>query len=217
MTEEDVDRVKSSDPSHMTLLVQAGSNSETYMVDPGFSFGPAPLKDLEIVLGAAPPEKHRLMRAAPPNSSIDIEADEEGKRIAEEWRFQVNVDEHRKPLPQGSWRTLYAFNQSEFFLRDFEVFSFFVAHRPGTIFGDRVNAVRWEAYGGGNEHYLARLVLTKDGKVMWYGGEDVKILKECRSETDRVLALRGYFGIRMDEGAEKHLRSELRLVPLESS
>jgi len=214
--EEQVDRVEFSDPSHMVLLLHL--DSETYMLDVGFGLGPArpmPLKDLEAVLGAAPPEKHRLMKAAPPNSSIDTEADKAGECIAEEWRLQVNTDIHRKPLPKDSWRTLYAFGRSEFFLRDFEAFSFFVAHRPGTIFWDRVNAVRWEAYGEGEN--FARVVLTKDGKVMWYGGEDAKTLKECRSETDRIVALREYFGIRVDDGAEKYLRSEVRLVSLELS
>ncbi|KAG9011252.1 N-terminal acetyltransferase [Tulasnella sp. JGI-2019a] len=204
------------EPTHMVLFVQIPPKDppsiplETYVVDVGFGIGPARpilLKEYEIVQGAAPPEKHRLIKAPIPNSSLD-EDDDESKQIAENWRVQVNLDEQGKPLPEGTWRSIYAFGMKEFFLRDFEALAFLVAHRPGGLFWEGVNVTRWEAFG--NEGALARVVMSKKGKVMWYGDEK-RTLMEFRSEADRMRALRENFGIHVDEGSEKYLRPGVQL------
>lgn len=94
---------------HMVLLVQIPGDppGETYLVDVGFGLGlvrPIRLRENEEVDGLASPERHRLVRASHPESSL-----EPSDPFALEWRLQTNLTRKWEPLSAGSWRTLYQF------------------------------------------------------------------------------------------------------------
>jgi hypothetical protein len=64
-----------SNVAHLVILVQPIADSnETYLVDVGFGSAslarPIVLSDTAEVMGAAPPEKHRLTRRPHPTSSL---------------------------------------------------------------------------------------------------------------------------------------------------
>ncbi|KAG8870952.1 N-terminal acetyltransferase [Tulasnella sp. 331] len=207
-----------SQPRHIVLFVQipradGSPPQETYVVDVGVNLmGPARpmlLREGEVILGAAPPEKHRLIKAPMPYSSLE-ETDEESRAVADNWMYQVNLDTRGKLLPEGRWRIMFAFGGEEYSVRDFEAFSFVVLYKPGGILNDRIMASRWEPYGDG---LFARLVLSKRHRVMWYGGEEVRTLKELHNEQDRIDALREYFGISIEEGGERYLRDIFMIGP----
>lgn len=207
-----------SQPRHIVIFVQIPQADgtppqETYVVDVGVNLmGPARpmlLREDEVIMGAAPPEKHRLIKAPMPHSSLD-ETDPESRAVADSWMFQVNLDGRGKPLPEGTWRIMFAFGMQEYSVRDFEAFSFVVMYKPKGILNDRIMASRWEPYGDG---LFARMVLSKRHKVIWYGGQEVRTLKELYNEQDRIDALREYFGIIIEEGGEIYLRDIFSIGP----
>lgn len=216
----DVEIIDFGSLSHMVLFVQIPDppNSpstaipQTYLVDLGFGLGgpvkPLLLKEDETISGSVPIEKHRLTKAPFPHSSLDS-SDEQTKSIAEDWVVQSNLDAHGNVLSEGRWRTLYQFGTMEFFLRDFEALSFVVAHRPRGLFWDRILAVASVPEGDGGS--MARLVLSEDGRVMQYGTDGPKVLRELKSERDRIDALKECFGIHIDEGGEEFVRPVLKL------
>ncbi|KAG9013187.1 N-terminal acetyltransferase [Tulasnella sp. JGI-2019a] len=209
-----------SQPRHIVLFVQIPRTDgtppqETYIVDVGVNLmGPARpilLKEGEVVMGAAPPEKHRLIKGPMPNSSLD-ETDAESRDVAENWMYQVNLDTRGKPLEEGSWRIMFAFSMEEYSVRDFEAFSFVVTYKPGGILNDRIMASRWTPIEG-DGGLFARIVLSKRDRVMWYGGEEVRTLKELHCAEDRIEALRKYFGITIERGGESYLRDIFKFGP----
>ncbi|THH18820.1 hypothetical protein EW146_g2217, partial [Bondarzewia mesenterica] len=134
--------------SHLVLFVQPYPHSnETYIVDLGFG-GSGPLRPIlfsdgeehpeDVVWGSLPPERHRIVRAAYPSSSIETS---EGSGIAplRDWHMQVT----HTPLSavRAEWTTLYTFSEAEFFQTDINAASFEVSARP-SIFQANVICMR---------------------------------------------------------------------------
>ncbi len=106
---------------------QDGGEDQLYLVDVGFGgvFGmsglvrPIPIVPDITHSGSAPPEEHRLTISPHPSSSSTGHGDY--------WMLQARCG-------RPDWKTLYLFHLTEFFLEDFEDFSYVVAHRePGVM------------------------------------------------------------------------------------
>lgn len=197
----------------MVLLVQipsdplpcqsTTSHPPTYVVDAGFGLGvarPILLKENHVALGAALPEQNRLIRAAHPDSSLD-ETDPESKTLAARWFMQINLDNHGKVLPDGTWRTLYEFGEQEFFKEDLEALSFVVARREGGLFWDNVLAVIHTPL---SVDTLGRKVMGRK-KVTLREGNVYKVLREFKSEDDRIEALGDDFFIQV-HGTDQYIK-----------
>lgn len=204
--------------SHMVLFVQIPPNSQqapsttsrppTYIVDVGFGGGivrPILLEENHVALGASLPEQHRVTRASLPCSSLD-ETDPESKALAARWFMQVNLDRQGKVLPDGTWRTLYEFGEQEFFREDFEALSFVIWSTQHGLFWDNVLAV---IYTHLDEDTVGRKVMGRN-KVTLREGSGYKILRELKTEADRIDALREEFFIQT-EGFHKYVK-KLALV-----
>lgn len=196
--------------THMVLFVQFAptdsfSEAETYIVDVGYGLGiarPLLLKENNVVMGAALPEMHRLVKALHPESSFENSAKEQ-----EDWWLQVNLNDRGGVLPDGQWRTLYQFAEKELFLNDFAAMSFCVAQRGIGLFHSNIIAVMFTPWG---EDTLGRKVLSKK-KVSLREGTGFKVLRDMKTEQDRITALREEFNIHIDEGAGRFVRPGVTL------
>ncbi|KAK0469337.1 cysteine proteinase [Desarmillaria tabescens] len=208
-------RVNESSPrklgplSHMILLVQP--DSETHfqpvcLVDVGFGgtclTRPIYLRDCAIVMGATSSEKHRLIRAPHPSSSMD------SQDSALLWHLQIS----RSGKSESSWKTLYAFSESESFPEDFMRASVYISQIPSeSIFWKNLICVRYFVVDGEEQRRLGLESRAKDvhlGKYILFGNEIRRSVGSCqqvlqtfRSEEDRIQALRDYFGFDIDDKA----------------
>ncbi|KAA1476263.1 cysteine proteinase [Dentipellis sp. KUC8613] len=239
--------------SHLLLLVQPHADSNiTYAVDVGFG-GTGPLRPILLadgrggrrqhvdvdngvtqggwVWGTFPPERHRLVRAAYPASSLGaLSADSTAP--LRDWHMQVSHDPARAEAEaEAGWMTLYTFAEAEFFQRDIEVASYAVCRLPGTVLSDSVVAIRRFAVRGEDARGL--LVVREDdggaagvqaldaadaadAALPWVGKwtlEDRRGVKRVggakleevglASELERVRMLREVFGISVADGDVK--------------
>ncbi|KAK0194206.1 cysteine proteinase [Armillaria mellea] len=187
--------------SHMFLLVQP--DSETHfqpvcLVDVGFGgtclTRPIYLRDGAVVETSS--EKHRLIRAPHPSSSLD------SLDSALLWHLQVS----QTGKTESVWKTLYAFSESESFPEDFMRASAYISQMPSeSIFWKNVVCVKYFVVDGEERRRLGLDASTKDvhlGKYILFGSEirrsvggRQQILQIFRTEEDRIRALRDYLGI----------------------
>ncbi|KAK0205183.1 hypothetical protein DFS33DRAFT_1274130 [Desarmillaria ectypa] len=194
--------------SHMILLVQP--DSETHfqpvcLVDVGFGGAcltrPIYLRDGAVVMGATPSEKHRLIRAPHPSSSLNsVDADS-----ALLWYLQIS----RSGKTESAWKTLYAFSESESFPEDFMRASVYISQMPSeSIFWKNLMCVKYFVVDEEEQRRLGLESSAKDvhlGKYILFGSEirrsvggRQQVLQIFRSEGDRIQALRDYFGFDID-------------------
>ncbi|KAK0223648.1 cysteine proteinase [Armillaria fumosa] len=190
--------------SHMFLLVQP--DSETHfqpvcLVDVGFGgtclTRPIYLRDGAVVETSS--EKHRLIRAPHPSSSLD------GLDSALLWHLQIS----RTGKTEPAWKTLYAFSESESFPEDFMRASAYISQVPSeSIFWKNVMCVKYFIVDGEEQRGLGLEANTNDvhlGRYILFGSEISRsvggrqqILQIFRTEEDRIWALRDYFGFDID-------------------
>jgi len=93
------------------------------------------------VWGTYPPERHRLVRGALPDSSLETHAGS-GRAPVRDWHLQVshasarpsNVSDTSASAEKSEWTTLYSFAEAEFFQADIDAASFAVSRMPGSFF-----------------------------------------------------------------------------------
>jgi arylamine N-acetyltransferase len=119
------------------------------------------------------------------------------------------------------WHSYYCFTENEFVLADFEVMNYCTSTHPQSFQRMQMLVVKFliaaEAEGGGGICGKRMLV---DGVVKENLGGRTKVVRECRSEEERVAALREYFGITLTEEQIEGIRgyvTELRGAALENT
>lgn len=206
----------------MFLLVQP--DSETHfqpvcLVDVGFGgtclTRPIYLRDGAVVETCS--EKHRLTRAPHPSSSLDslgeciirVQIPTTYQCAAADsaslWHLQIS----RSGKTESSWKTLYAFSESESFPEDFMRASVYISQVPSeSIFWKNLMCVKYFVVDGEEQRRLGLEASAKDmhlGKYILFGSEirrsvagRQQILQIFRTEEDRIRALRDYFGFDID-------------------
>lgn len=205
---ESWDEIKLAAIAHMVVFVQIPGDvsNKTYLIDIGIGIGPPrpiPLEEGVEVAGTTSPEKYRLVRAQHPHSALAPDA-------SLEWRLQTNITRNWELLPGDGWRTLHQFGTQEFFLSDFEAFSWAVANRHQGLFHETVLALLFTS--NGEEQMLGARVLVGSKVTARYGGK-IEVLKELKTEEDRLLALKEYFGIEYSSSSLKHVSERGAALP----
>ncbi|KAG7095319.1 hypothetical protein E1B28_006084 [Marasmius oreades] len=188
--------------THMVLLVQPISNSNTtYMVDVGFG-GSCPVRPMLLtegdpVMGTTPTEKHRLRKGSLPDSCLD-------DPVQSVWKLEclhTKEGNGTAMADESQWKWLYAFDEVERFAQDVVCSSHWVAtYGRGTIFADNVLCIK--------HYWLDEEQLTKPNEQRWIGslslmgkiirrhsGPRGEVVKELKSEEERVEAIKEYFGV----------------------
>lgn len=157
--------------------------------------------------------------------------------VAREEANQVWLYEYRNSKT-ASWNTYYAFGEAEASSSDLECCNFWVASHPDSFQRKQILVVKFltnhteqttsedkcasgatqtldikQARETVNEVEVIGKVMLADGVVKRNMGGKTEVLKVCRSEEERIGALKHYFGIcltKEEQGAIKDFETELR-------
>ncbi|KAK1216613.1 hypothetical protein PQX77_020733 [Marasmius sp. AFHP31] len=217
---------------HMVIFIQPieGSNT-TYFVDAaggGSSLTqPILLENGESVMGATPSEKHTLVRASRPESSLATRPDTSSydPDLKVEWRLLVT---HLKASGESSTRILYAFIEEEYFPEDYNTANIGVYTKEDDIFWLGVvcskcffldereseeverQQARLETQGirTASIKYLGRLAI--EGKtIKRHIGWRTEVVKTMQTELDRLEGLKEWFNIDIHPDAVKHMKGRV--------
>lgn len=129
---------------------------------------------------------------------------------------QVWLYEYRNG-PTAEWNTYYAFGEAEASHWDLECANFWVAAHPESFQRKQVLVVKFLRGGNGEAEDtgvdVVGKVMLADGVVKENMGGKTRVLKECRSEAERLQALGEYFGIHLtgeQQEAIKGFETELQ-------
>lgn len=163
----------------------------------------------EEMPGLIPPDRHRVVKAYHPESSLDT-TDPATVPLAEEWRLEINTTRNGQELPQGVWRTLYQFSLHQYYLVDFEWLSVMVQSNPKSLFWNYLVVVLYTPAKGDSAEVGEKMgvKVMMGPKVTYREGGKYEVLKEMKSEADRISALKEYFNIEYPLDAAVNVRNK---------
>jgi arylamine N-acetyltransferase len=186
--------------NHMLNLVRL--DGEWYVVDVGMgAMGPNlpyPLQDGYETTSVAP----RRIRL-------------QSRSIAESYGTQSNklwcYDVCYSPVENGEniWVPVYCFTETEFLPQDYEIMSWFTSTHTKSFFTRYVTSTRMVMDEAGEE-IVGSITLFEAGIKQSIGNER-KVVKECKTEEERVSALKEIFDIELTDDQRAGLPIDLRL------
>lgn len=196
----------------MVLIVTIAA--QRYMVDVGFGRNgptlPLLLENNAQEDAIAPGARVRLVRESLPQSLHP--ADNAQKMWIYQHRGPSNKTHHHHPSVAGlegeeermeereNWIPTYAFTELEFFPQDFEVMKFCASRVRTSFFTYTVVVMKYlverDEEGGA---VCVGTVQMLGGQVKRTVGGKSEVVKECRTEGERVKVLEDVFGIRLSE------------------
>lgn len=186
--------------NHMLNLVRL--NEKWYVVDVGMgSMGPNlpyPLQDGFETVSIAP-RKIRLQLRAIPESY--------GPSSNKLWCYDVCLN----PSEDGNnvWTPTYCFTETEFLPQDYQMMSWFTSTNKSCFFTRHITATRM-LLDEESEKIIGNITLFEDW-VKQTIGKERKDLKDCKTEDERIAALKEYFDINLTEEQRKGVPDGLRL------
>ncbi|KAH6668880.1 arylamine N-acetyltransferase 1 [Halenospora varia] len=166
---------------------------EKYMLDVGFG-GDGATKPLPMISGATVQnlgsQEIRLIHSTIP---------EQINQSQKLWIYQYRNGADKE------WNSFYAFPETEFLAADFEIMNFYTSQKQGgTNFQTRtvliVRFLRGKVEGGvGLEEGIVGKVMLVNGEVKRNDGGKTSVVKICKTEEERVAALKEYFDIDLTE------------------
>lgn len=149
---------------------------------------PYPLHDgFETVIIA--PRRIRLQKRAI--------AESYGERSNELWCYDVCHDPQEEEEAKSVWIPTYCFTETEFLPQDYEMMSWFTSTHRTSFFTRSVTSTSM-LMDEHQEKIIGNLTLFGD-TVRRTVGADREVVRECKSEEERVDALREFFGIELTE------------------
>jgi arylamine N-acetyltransferase len=97
--------------------------------------------------------------------------------------------------PDQPWNSFYCFSEKEFLHADFEVMNFFTSQHPSSFQTFTVVIVKFLRRGSD----IYGKVMLVNGDVKQNLGGKTKLIRSCRTENERVEALKEVFGITLTE------------------
>lgn len=187
---------------HVVNIITLPSGQQ-YITDVGFG-GDGPIKPLPLInnhittnIGS---QQLRLIHSHIPSQTL---LDGENKM----WIYQY------RNSPTVPWNSFYAFPSTlEFFAADLEILSYFISHSPESFQTYRllvVKFLRTEPEGGEEDAKIhAKIMLVGDLVKLNTGGR-TSVIQTCRTEEERVEALKKHFGIELSEEERLGIRGRV--------
>jgi arylamine N-acetyltransferase len=180
--------------NHMLNLVRL--DDEWYVVDVGMgSKGPNlpfPLRD-GFETTSIPPRLIRVQLRSIPESYATISANSTGP--PKMWCF--DVCHNPADAAKKEWVPVYCFTETEFLPQDYEVMSWFTSTNPISFFTRYVTCTKM-LMDEDKEMIVGDVTLFKD-TVRETIGANRKIIKECKTEEERLQALAGIFNVHLTD------------------
>lgn len=192
--------------NHMLNLVRL--DDEWYVVDVGMgSMGPNlpyPLRDGFETTSIAP----RLIRVQL-RSIAESYASQSANSAGppKMWCFDVCYN----PVDGGKeWVPVYCFTETEFLPQDYEVMFWFTSTNPRSFFTKYVTCTKL-LMDEDKEEIVGNVTLFKDTVRESIGGEH-KVIKECKTEDERLQALAGIFNVHLTDEEKKGIPNDRKLA-----
>lgn len=170
------------------------ADGKKYMLDVGFGAGPT--RPLPLTSGEVWPGL-KQMRMVYENISPSTDL---AQRL---WIYQSRKSD------TDHWMDTYCFTELEYLPDDFKMMNFFTSQSPKSRYTQKFVMVKLEME---NEE-LVGMVKLVGAEVTRSRGEQTETLMSCKSEEDRLTALKTWFGIELEESdvrGIKGLVSELK-------
>ncbi|RAQ51159.1 N-hydroxyarylamine O-acetyltransferase [Aspergillus flavus] len=193
--------------NHMLNLVRL--DDEWYVVDVGMgSMGPNlpyPLRD-GFETTSIPPRVIRLQLRSIPESYATRSANSTGP--PKMWCYDVCYnpgDEAKK-----EWLPVYCFTETEFLPQDYEVMSWFTSTNPRSFFTKYVTCTKM-LMDEDKEMIVGNVTLFKD-TVRKSIGANREVIKECKTEDERLRALAEIFNVYLTEEEKRGISEDQMLA-----
>ncbi|KNG91225.1 hypothetical protein ANOM_000332 [Aspergillus nomiae NRRL 13137] len=180
---------------HAVNIVTLADHTQ-YLVDVGYG-GDGPKAPLPLESGTTTPnigtQELQLLYG-----TIDGLSDNKQRM----WIYQF------RNAPDSPWTPAYAFTETEFLRRDFEVMSFYTSQHPQCFLTSNLLVIKFLREGSS---LYGKIILDQDKVKENLGGKSV-LVKMCSTEEERVQVLRDKFGICLTKEEQKGIigrRSEL--------
>lgn len=184
--------------NHMLNLVQL--DGAWYVVDVGMgAMGPNlpyPLQDGFETTSIAP-RKIRIRNRAIPESYGTTSM----------WCYDVCYDPAGEA--DSKWVPVYCFTETEFLPQDYEIMSWFTSTHPRSFFTRYVTSTRMVMNESGEE--IVGSITLFEGGIKRSIGLDREVVQECKTEEERITALKEIFDISLTDEERGSLATELRL------
>ncbi|KAG9849549.1 cysteine proteinase, partial [Aureobasidium melanogenum] len=189
--------------NHMLNLVRF--EDEWYVVDVGMgAMGPNmpyPLRHNFTTTSIAP-RKIRIQHRA---ISESYARKEEAPKL---WCYDVCHDPTHGQ--ENTWIPTYCFTEMEFLPQDYEVMSWFTSTHANSFFTRYMTTTRM-IMDAEQTNIIGSITLFKD-TIREQKGSERRLTKECKTEDERVQALREIFGIELTEDEREALPPDVRLA-----
>lgn len=193
--------------NHMVNLVMF--DGEWWVVDVGMgAWGPNRPYKLEdgIEFESIPPRKGRLQKRAIPESYANGTTVEPPKLWCFDACSKPGGDEEGG---EEKWTQLYAFTETEFLPQDYEMMSWFTSTNKKCLFTYLLIVTKMVLDDAG-EKVIGDITMIND-TVRKNIGKDRETLRECKTEQERVQALKEIFGIELTEEESAGITPELKI------
>ncbi|KAF2478672.1 N-hydroxyarylamine O-acetyltransferase [Neohortaea acidophila] len=194
--------------NHMLNLVLL--DGEWWVVDVGMgNMGPCAVYKLQdgVELESIAPRRIRLQKRAIAES---YSAEEEGGgAVPKLWCFDVCYKPEVAEGEERAWIPTYAFTEAEFLPQDFEMMNYFTSTNKACLFTYVLIITKMLADEAG-EKIVGDITMLND-TVRRNFGSDRKVLRECKTEKERVDALRDFFGVELTEEDSESITPELKI------
>lgn len=111
---------------------------------------------------------------------------------------------------ENQWTPVYCFTETEFLPQDYEIMSWYTSTHPSSFFTKYVTSTRMLMDKAGEE--IVGSMTLFEGGIKQSIGLDRKVVKECKTEEERIKALKEIFDIALTDEEKQGIPSELRLA-----
>ncbi|KAK5116820.1 hypothetical protein LTR85_009080 [Meristemomyces frigidus] len=191
--------------NHMLNLVRL--DGAWYVVDVGMgAMGPNvpyPLEDGFETVSVAPRRIRLQWRSIPEHAA---ENEEDAQKL---WCYDVCRNPNDEKPDDNQWAPAYCFTETEFLPQDYEMMSWFTSTSPRSFFTYSVLCTKMLMDEAG-EKIVGDVTLFRDKIARTIGGQR-ELLRECKTEEDRVEALKEIFGVELMPEEREGIKAEMRL------
>jgi len=189
--------------NHMLNLVRM--DGEWYIVDVGMgAMGPnlpIPIRDGFETTSVAPRRVRIQYRAIPESYGV-------GEGSNKLWCYDVcYTPKAEDDSTENVWTPIYCFTETEFLPQDYEMMSWFTSTHERSLFTRYVTSTLMIM----DKEEIVGSITLFENSIKQSIGTERKVLQECKTEEERVAALREFFGIELTNEQRNGLPSDLRL------